>query len=73
MLQEADAARLSGSDALAERLRGRLADAEAALADRDARLALLGADKAYLGKEVQVRCWAAHAAPAAGPVNAHAI
>jgi hypothetical protein len=38
-----------------ERLRAQLADADAALAERDAAMQLLNADKAYLGKELQVR------------------
>jgi hypothetical protein len=52
--------RLSGIEAASERLRGQLASADASLAERDAALQLLNADKAYLSKELQVGlfvCW----------------
>lgn len=46
--------RLSGIEAVADRLRGQLAAADASLSERDSTVQLLTADKAYLSKEVQV-------------------
>lgn len=53
--QEAEVTRLSGIEAVADRLRGQLAAADASLSERDSTVQLLTADKAYLSKEVQVR------------------
>jgi hypothetical protein len=53
--QETEVARLAGMEAVADRLRGQLAAADASLAERDSTIQLLAADKAYLSKEVQVR------------------
>lgn len=54
-LQEAEVTRLSGIEAVVDRLRGQLAAADASLSERDSAVQLLTADKAYLNKELQVR------------------
>lgn len=55
-LQESEVSRLSGIEAAAARLRTQLAAADTAVNEKVATMSMLISDKAYLSKEVQVRC-----------------